>query len=332
MEKRAVSAPLGFRQQEQANARSLVYKRAGGIVTLRMLVHGICVEVKLPEDAERFFLANYMCYLPDTGPCKGSAPELNFTALSDRNGFTVERNGATVANKSSSFWLAIDTILAISKFVERKMNEAGIFSMHSSGIAFGKYGGIVIGDAGSGKTISAIKSCLLNREFRIISGNRVVVQGSNIVGGAPLLRPRVGPLISLPKVGELVKSGNIWERDSKITVMPEELGVKRQTSYPVKLKAIFKVKVLDGKLKVKESVENSAENFEKLYSCLSEFSDRFPVAAYGPRIPYPEMFGLKLRKKRALKAEFLAKSYGIISLEGNFDSIIKYLVNRMKTP
>ncbi len=326
---------FGFKKTSGENAASKFIMSANfKDSTLKASFLGTAISATMPKEEQNSFLANYQCYLPEAVK-NSKKPKLNFLSRIGKPKLFIKNNMVSISSTADRGWLSIDTILSISKFLEKDLNNRGIFSIHAAGIALKDRGCLIIGETGSGKTTTAIKSCIDGREFGIISGNRIFLNKNRIIGGAKFLRVRVGSLISelnfrKNKLLRILGTGSLESMNGKITTTPRELGINEFRRKSAKLVAIFKVKKLPGKFSASISRGESIEKFESIYKALSEFSDYFPDIMYSARLPYPDIFGQKLRLQRVLKARELINNIPLITVEGDIDDISKYIIQSMR--
>ena len=294
---------------------------------------GINFKISMPKDIEEVFFKDYLNYLP---PFKvtNEGPKINIYIYRDKPSLVVESENIILSNESSDKQLSKDTILLVSKFLEQKLNETDTFSLHASAVLSGNRGIAIVGPNGSGKTTSAIYSCFVDKNIEFVSGNRLFINKVNIVSSTHGIRLRAGSLESEFKLGSYILPDTSAFQDRKVSLVAENLGIKVNVDYPIKLTKIVLVKKLEKGLSVKRldmsDETQSNEAFLIIYNSASEFSDNFPNVVLGSKIPYPNMFTNEHRQKRIDFVSNLLRNVELVKVEGRLEEIGWYISQNIK--
>ena len=187
--------------------------------------------------------------------------------------------------------MATDSIALASSLLERSLNRIGIFSLHASGIAYDGRGVLLIGPNGSGKTTTAVYSCMKHPEVNYITGNRAFLDPNNleILEGIDKFSVRNNNLLD-----ELRPFVSVPEQKGRTYLHSEQVGINR-ANFPVKIKAIM---VLTGRgipLFTHSPKKNSENELVSLYDAVEMFGERRQVM-FGSVAPYPEILDIGLRR------------------------------------
>jgi hypothetical protein len=231
--------------------------------------------------------------------------------------------------KNSEEKMGWDAIFAVSKLLERNLNEAEIFSIHAAALCYKNKGVLLLGDSGAGKTTTAINSVLKNRDVELIGGSRIIMQNGMILGSAGMIRVRKGSIISEFRRPGLV-SGKKFEKmnlDEMISLTPEELGLGKPIAKRIKIKELIFVKKLPVRTVHIWDLDPD-DIFLRLYDALSFYSERLPAVVLYTKTLYPDLFGERLRKNRvkcALKLGDIPSVY----IEGDPKQIVDQTLKRL---
>jgi hypothetical protein len=193
---------------------------------------------------------------------------------------------------------------------------------------------VIIGPGGSGKTTSAVYTCMLDKTICFMSGNRIFVQGTKVVSGVSGVRLRAGSLkLELGLRGPSVPS-HLGFYDTKVSLTPEEIGLSNNPKYPIKLGKIIIAKKFEKAITVQKlntsNEDQMNEAFLNLYSSTSEFSENFPNFLLGPKIPYPDLFTNRLRTARISFIKGLLRSVDVVKVEGKLEEISSYITYEIR--
>jgi hypothetical protein len=289
---------------------------------------GINFKLSIPNNIEQIVFKDYLNYLPPFKITEEKS-EVNIYVYRDKPSLVVDGENIFLSNESSPEQFSRDIILLISKFLEQKLNKKDIFSLHASAVSSSNMGIAMVGPNGSGKTTSAIYSCLVNKNIKFVSGNRLFIDGINIVSGTRGIRLRAGSLKSEFKLDNYILPDILEFQDKKVSVIAEDLGINANLNYPIRLIKIILVKKLEKELTVKKlDMSNNAqlnEAFLILHNSASEFNDNFPNFVLGSKIPYPNMFTDEHRRKRIVFVSNLLRNVESIKVEGRLEEIGEYI-------
>ena len=294
---------------------------------------GVNFKLSMPKELEDVFFKDYPNYLP---PFKVTSekPKVNIYVYRDKPRLLVDGENIFLSNESSDKQLGRDTILLLSKFLELRLNETDTFSLHASAVSSSNRAIAIVGPNGSGKTTSAVYSCLLDNGIELVSGNRLFVNGVNIVGGTSGIRLRAGSLESEFKLGSYISPDTLGFHDRKVSLTSENVGIRVNVDYPVKLTKIILVKKLEKELSVKKlDMANETqlnEAFLSIHNSASEFSDSFPNFVLGSKIPYPDIFTNEHRWKRIAFVSNLLRNVESVKVEGKLEGIGEYISQNIR--
>jgi len=98
-----------------------------------------------------------------------------------------EGNRFVVRGNYSEDQLAMDAVIVLSRYLERELNARGEYSVHAAAVTYKGQCILLAGNAGAGKTNLAFFLHLNNHDIAVLSGDRTVVRGSEVIGGSPTL-------------------------------------------------------------------------------------------------------------------------------------------------
>ncbi|MEM3876057.1 MAG: hypothetical protein QXP35_03185 [Candidatus Micrarchaeaceae archaeon] len=239
-------------------------------------------------------------------------------------------NVLTLSSYASPKQFATDIILAASKLLEFEINKNSIYSIHGAAVAYKNKGFVFLGPYGSGKTTSAINCCLLDDELNFISGNRLFISKSDIIERIPGINLRKGSIVKEfdGRFNKMLRnsSGEVWEE--KKILLPSEIGLHEQNSYPVSIDTLIVVKKLPREdIVINTNMKDSL--FLMLFESLSVYSDNLPLLFLGGRLPFPSLFSYEDKKARIEFAQALFESTKIIYIEGQLDNISHYIIKNI---
>lgn len=240
-------------------------------------------------------------------------------------------NILTLSSYAPSKQFATDIILAASKLLEFEINKKGIYSIHGAAVAYKNKGFVFLGPYGSGKTTSAINCCLLDDELNFISGNRLFISKRDIIERIPGINLRRGSIAKefdgrFNKMLRKNISEEMWEE--KETLLPSEIGLHEQNTYPIQIDTLIVVKKLPREdIVINTNMKDSL--FLILFESLSVYSDNLPLLFLGGRLPFPSLFSYDDKKARIEFAQALFESTKIIYVEGQLESISRYIIKNI---
>ena len=293
---------------------------------------GVNFRLDMPKDLHPLFLKDCLNYLSNLKKADGK-PSVTFHISRGPPNLVVNDDKILLVNNAQEEQLVRDTVLLMSKILERELNRRDIFSLHASGVSANGKAIAIIGPGGSGKTTSAVYTCMLDRTICFVSGNRIFVRGTDVIDGASGVRLRAGSLgqelgLSSPALEE------IGFYDAKVSLTPAEIGIVTTPSYPLKLTKIIVVRKFERELTVEKlnmaNEEQMNDAFLNLYNCASEFSENFPSFILGPKIPYPNVFTTKLKEARISFIKGLLRNIEVIKVEGKLKEIASFVKNEIR--
>ena len=314
------------------------------LIDARFELFGIGVHLRLPEDAYPQFKSKLVQFLPEGQLIhwkKGSTDiDINVTYGSE----SLEVNGYSVrfSAPATSDQLAMNAVLMTSRLIEKKLNEIGTFSMHGSAVSYGDECVLIIGPSGAGKTTAAVYTCMLDKELAYAAGNRIFLDSKKgtVIEGVRKSSLRLSSILNefnefqTLLIRESIKNSNpdtnSMVQTNRISVSPDQLGI-RESSYPLKVKAIIIFRKIDSDLHVFEKKQNGDAELLALYTALSEYSSHIPVILTGTLIPYPDNFSDILKRKRAYFSNQLLTSTPVIYIEGRLPEVARHIAQYLKS-
>jgi hypothetical protein len=94
----------------------------------------VTFRLSIPREIEEPFLKNYPNWLPFF-KITDERPLISINVYRGEPNLTIREDTASLSNHANDKKLAIDTILLLSRLLERRMNELNLFSLHASGVS-----------------------------------------------------------------------------------------------------------------------------------------------------------------------------------------------------
>jgi len=307
------------------------------IVYLSLFDVKVCLSI--PKEAKQAFELEYKRILPQTNlNLARTKPDILINLSRGKPSFISTHGSVHVSEEAEPAQMAIDAAFLVSRFLEVELNKRNSFSLFASGIAHGNKGLIFIGGDGAGKTTSAAMACIRDRDVKLISGDRIVIQGKSIIGGTTRLNFRIGTILTEFKgldegiIKNLRRNVALEKQqfEEKIFVDPENLGIKVNSMYPIELVGILAPKKLDRELYIKETEMSGTPEFLRVLSSITWFGNNMPYVVAGGRIPYPDSTTYATRFKGVELAGQLTDSLPFAYVEGRVHDIADFAITKLK--
>ena len=284
----------------------------------------IKVKLSLPIKCSEYLRAQYKNILPSAKFIEHSnSPNICVKVSEGFKGVVrfSDENNVLINSTGNLNDIVMDSILTISKLVERHLNKKQIFSMHASGICTDNKCILFIGPSGSGKTTTAAKSCITNNKIAFID-NRLLLKDQQVVAATEIFNISQGSLIY--EFGYLThKTKNDEQASKKIKLDSALLGIAQNKNYPLDIKAIIFINKLPVKFKVIKS-DNINTILPQLHDSLLRYSDTFPSFILGAEKVYPQIFDIRLRQSRLNFTFKLARAVELFIIEGSLEDISEF--------
>lgn len=313
--------------------------KAEGMESARIEFLGVKILVTMPKGVFVPFMSRSPAVLPTVNQSiLGADSDLHIYSEYGKPALMVRDDLVYLSSTTDKKQFAVDVMLATSKFLEKLLNQKGIYSFHASAISYKDEATIILGQPGAGKTTVAMGACYIDNEIKLVSGSRFFVQNESIVAGIASMDIRRGSIISdLGKnlrgakpasVVQSEKENSAW--DARITLNPEEESIKMNTTYPIRVKDFVLVKRLPKQLSVISDQIDRDSFLSRIYDAVFAFSEQIPWYVLGSKIPYPDIFGTQMKKERLEFGDRLLGSKKYVYLEGTLEDISSHLANKLK--
>ncbi len=312
--------------------------------TLDLNLLGVRTAITIPAKIEDHFNDQLTKYLPiceeTSQNYKISEVQLKINIRQGNPRLRIDDDTATFYSNSNTKTLVVDSVFLVSKLLEKALNKKGIFSLHASGLSYGENGVLIVGPTGSGKTTTAVFTCLQDKTIGHVSGNRVFLDSNSheIIYGIDRFSLRKTSILNEFKRFHVAKrvglntnniaKGQLAHAD-KVSLTSAYLGIKR-AKFPLKLERIIIIQKMDNELVTFDARKGGNTELLTVYSALTEFSERVPCMMVGPKILFPEVFGEQLKAKQLRFAVELTKTIPITYVGGGLMEISKFIENKIK--
>ncbi len=303
---------------------------------LKLQLHSLGNLIEIDSNNNRildFLKEQSPAFIPDVkfSSARFTRAEANISVIkSDKNNFKMDNSKYYLLEGNyNADQLAQDALVLSSRVLEDKFIGKSMYSFHSSAISNGKEAIVISGLSSAGKTTIALDSCIKNKDnIKFYSGDRTVLQGSNIKGGTKKTHLRLGSVFyEIPELQEYIPckiTDAPWEEmiliDSNMVDISSDEGTK-------KIKYIIYPKKGDHKLKIKEV--KGDESILRIHENICYFSDYYPHIILGQREPLQTNINYEQRKRRIEYVSHLSEEIPILNVSGRLNSITEYVSKLM---
>jgi ABC-type cobalamin/Fe3+-siderophores transport system ATPase subunit len=231
---------------------------------------------------------------------------------SPNSSMSIENGNMMLEGSYNIGQLTMDGVMLSSMYLEKILNNLGMYSLHSSAVTKDGKGILLIGNSGAGKTTVA-HSLSKNAGYTMISGDRTVVSDDRIIGGTEVHKFRKGTLAH--------ESGNENQNGSQRSEFVKLHGdaiVDEPT-----LDQIILVERKEGDPNYRELIDD--EKFLRLYENADYFRNVFPNVILGQKKPLPWRATWDEDAKRIAYVTELVKSVPAYHLSGNLEDITRMI-------
>ena len=138
-------------------------------IAVNLATMGVKIEIIIPKESSDTFESSYRNLIPDPKRIDDTKIDMSITVFKTDKGFLkIKENEIVIGSEGDYRQIATDAILAASKFLELELNKNSTFSAHAAGICTAEECVLFIGHSGSGKTTTAIASCIANSNMSFV--------------------------------------------------------------------------------------------------------------------------------------------------------------------
>ncbi|MBU1202379.1 MAG: hypothetical protein KJ583_01255 [Nanoarchaeota archaeon] len=285
-----------------------------GLSEFNFSSHTLNYRVILPERINDRFFEIGKCFIPDLEESNNTKPIFTFIGSLGNPDFKLSKKTFQIISNGSLDNLCYETVKLISKKIEEDYANIGAISVHAAAVSNNGTGVLIMGPTHAGKSTLAMKSCLENN-FSYISGDRVLLKDTTIVGGTKSDTLRYASFnrdLNLDFPIKIVDNLNLWS-EQVVLDMSEYLKIE---SGQKNIEAIVFAQHHPSSSYFKE-LTDIAKKTIKLYDSLVFFLDTYPSLLYSAKTPLPPSKNDLLREQRFNLAEKLS-SFPCYSLVGTF--------------
>jgi hypothetical protein len=284
---------------------------------------GVRVRVVSPDIDFEQFLASCGHWIPSLRRGAEGAVDLELAISYGPDRLRFGPTGVELRERESPFHLSLSGAVLISRYVERLLNARGRYSVHASCIARGSDALVLIGPAFAGKTTIAALCSVLDRDVRVLSGDRTVVERSHVIGGTTRLAFRNGTLLhDLPELAvDVDANGDIWQLQTFVD-FPDAVfpGHYRIRGFCVLGRA-------PGPARVHEVT--GPDRFLRVYENVVYFADEFPSVALSQRQPMPRFTTMAAQRRRIRYVEGLIDTVPVKTVSGGLRQVAGALLTQL---
>ncbi len=176
-----------------------------------------------------------------------------------------------------------DTLMVASRLSDELLIKDKVYPIHSSCVAKNESAVLLIGSSSTGKTTTALKTCIDDNEISFYSGDKTLLEDNFVVGGTKRVHVRKGSvLFELPYLKsyfEVEDNDKVW--DEYIHLRASSIGLQEDSEKKY-IEAIVIPKKVSSGLKIKKL--NKDESFLRIHENMTHFL-YYPHVLKGQKAP-----------------------------------------------